>query len=121
MKVTLLVIGKTDKGYLKEGIDIFEKRLKRYIPYEMKVIPDIKNTKNLSEKEQKEQEGKKILEAIGNSDEMILLDDKGKQYTSIAYSEFMQSKMNLGIRNLFFVIGGPYGCLLYTSPSPRDA
>lgn len=109
MKVTFLVIGKTDQKYLQEGIKIFEKRLGHYLPYEMKIIPDIKNNRKLSENQQKEKEGELILQQVQNSDTLILMDERGEMYDSIQFSKFIEKKMVMGTRNLFFVIGGPYG------------
>ncbi|MCL3779776.1 23S rRNA (pseudouridine(1915)-N(3))-methyltransferase RlmH [Prolixibacteraceae bacterium JC049] len=109
MKITLLVIGKTDQKYLQEGIDIYTKRLKRYISFELKVIPDIKNSKNLSEGEQKQKEGKLILEQVQNGDDLILLDERGKEFTSPDFAQYLQKKMLASTRHLIFVVGGPYG------------
>ena len=109
MKICLLVIGKTDMKYLRDGIDEYEKRLKRYIPFELKVLPDVKNTKNLSEQVQKEKEAEMILEQLLPNDWVVLLDEKGKQYTSVEYSNYLSQKMLTGIKRLFFIVGGPYG------------
>lgn len=109
MKITLLVIGKTDQKYLKEGIEIYQKRLKRYISFDMKVIPDLKNSKNLSESEQKQKEGKMILDSLQPNDEVVLLDERGKEYTSPEFAQFLQKKMLASTRSLVFIIGGPYG------------
>ena len=123
VKIVVLAIGKTDESWVQEGIDKYSKRLKHYISFEFMIIPDLKNRKNLSESKQKEQEGKLILKQVHNTDTLILLDEKGKEFDSKSFSNFLQQKMNTGIKRLVFVIGGPYGfsCLLYTSPSPRDA
>jgi len=109
MKITLLVIGKTDKTFVKQAIDEYEKRLKHYIPFEMKVIPDIKNVKNLSESQQKIKEGEQILSQVKNGDFLILLDERGKSFSSVEFSDFLQKKMLTGIKNLLIVVGGPYG------------
>lgn len=109
MKVELLVIGKTDAEYLKTGIAEYEKRLTRYIPYEMTVIPDIKNSKNMSEAVQKEREGELILAQLQPSDFVLLLDERGKSYTSVKFASFLEQKMVAGIKRLVLVIGGPYG------------
>jgi len=109
MKITLITIGKTDSTYLKEGIEIYLKRLKHYIKFETKIIPDIKNTKNLSFEQQKQKEGDLILKEITQQDQIILLDERGKEYSSINFSAFLQKKMLEGVKNLVFVIGGPYG------------
>ncbi|MGL5683875.1 MAG: 23S rRNA (pseudouridine(1915)-N(3))-methyltransferase RlmH [Marinifilaceae bacterium] len=109
MKVCLLVIGKTDASFVKAGIEEYEKRLKRYISYEMKIIPDIKNSKNMTEEVQKNKEGELILEQFSTSDFVVLLDERGKEYSSVAFSQFMAQKMLSGTKRLVFVIGGPYG------------
>lgn len=109
MRIKLLVIGKTDDRNLNELISVYQKRLKHYISFQLEVIPDIKNSKNLSKDQQKEKEGELILSKIQNTDQMILLDEKGKEYKSLEFAQFLQKKMNSGIKQLVFVIGGPYG------------
>jgi len=109
MKIKLLAIGKTDDKNLILLIQTYENRLKHYIKFDLEIIPDIKNTKNISEKEQKEKEGQLILKKIRSDDNLILLDEKGQEFRSVDFSKFMQKKMNSGIRQLVFVIGGPYG------------
>lgn len=109
MKIELAVIGKTSIGYLKQGIDEYIKRLKHYVPFEIKYIDDIKNTKNISEDQQKRTEGAKILSLLDKSDFVVLLDEHGKEYTSIQYSSYIQKRMLSGAKKVVFVIGGPYG------------
>ena len=109
MKIKLLAIGKTDNKNLIQLIDEYQKRLKHYIKFELEIIPDIKNVKNLSESQQKEKEGDLILSKLQNTDQLVLLDDKGKDFTSIEFSKYLQKKMNSGIKQLVLVIGGPYG------------
>lgn len=109
MKICLLVIGKTDAVYIRDGIAEYEKRLTRYVPYEMKVLLDVKNAKNMSEAQQKEKEGEILLEQFQATDLIVLLDEKGKLYTSVEFSEFLAQKMLAGIKRLVFVVGGPYG------------
>ncbi|ADV47396.1 23S rRNA (pseudouridine(1915)-N(3))-methyltransferase RlmH [Cellulophaga sp. E16_2] len=109
MTIKLLAIGKTDSSHLSQLIEEYENRLKHYIKFDLELIPDIKNTKNLSEAQQKEKEGEAILKKITNTDVLILLDENGKQFTSIDFSNYLQKKMNSGIKQLVFVIGGPYG------------
>ncbi|MGE5944145.1 MAG: 23S rRNA (pseudouridine(1915)-N(3))-methyltransferase RlmH [Flavobacteriales bacterium] len=109
MTIKLLAIGKTDDKELKSLIDGYTKRLSFYINFQLDIIPDIKNVKNLSESQQKQKEGELILERINNTDVLILLDENGKQYDSVAFSEYLQKHMNSGIKQLVFVIGGPYG------------
>lgn len=109
MKIELAVIGKTSIGYLKQGIDEYIKRLKHYVPFEIKYIDDIKNTKNISEDQQKRTEGTKILSLLDKSDFVVLLDEHGKEYTSMQYSSYIQKRMLSGAKKVVFVIGGPYG------------
>ncbi len=109
MKIKLLTIGKTDNLHLQQLIDDYSKRLGFYISFEIQIIQDLKNTKSLSEIQQKEKEGTLLLKQIDPSDEVILLDENGKNYTSIGFSELLQKKLNSGIKNLLFIIGGPYG------------
>lgn len=109
MKIELLVIGKTDAEYLKSGIAEYEKRLTRYCPYEMCVIPDIKNSKSMSEAVQKEREGELILSHIQNSDFVVLLDEHGKSFSSVKFANYIEQKMVAGTKRLILVVGGPYG------------
>ena len=109
MKISLIVIGKTDEEYLQKGLEIFLKRIPHYIVFEMKIIADIKNSRNLSEEQQKEREGELILQQIISSDELILLDEQGLEASSIEFARFLEKRMLSGIKRLVFVIGGPYG------------
>ncbi|MBF0695481.1 MAG: 23S rRNA (pseudouridine(1915)-N(3))-methyltransferase RlmH [Flavobacterium sp.] len=109
MTIKLIAIGKTDSKPLQILIDDYTKRLSFYIKFELIVIPDIKNAKNMSESQQKEKEGELILTKTGISDQLILLDENGKSFSSIGFADEIQKKMNSGIKNLIFVIGGPYG------------
>ncbi|MDR1757300.1 MAG: 23S rRNA (pseudouridine(1915)-N(3))-methyltransferase RlmH [Culturomica sp.] len=109
MKICLLVIGKTDAEYIRSGVAEYEKRLGKYLPYEMKVLPDLKNSRNLTEAVQKEREGEAIIEQLQAGDHVVLLDERGESYTSVGFSEFLAQKILSGIRRLVFVIGGPYG------------
>jgi len=109
MTIKLLAVGKTDHKNLQQLIGEYENRLKHYIRFELEVIPDIKNSKNLSEKQQKEKEGELILKKTNPTDVVVLLDENGKQYSSVDFSNYLQKKMNSGIKQLVFVIGGPYG------------
>jgi 23S rRNA (pseudouridine1915-N3)-methyltransferase len=109
MTIKLLAIGKTDSRSLLQLISEYENRLKHYVKFELEIIPDIKNVKNLPEKQQKEKEGEAILKKLNPIDTLILLDENGKQYSSVDFSDFLQGKMNAGTRQLVLVIGGPYG------------
>lgn len=109
MKITLLAIGKTDNKELIALTETYIKRLGFYVSFDFEIIPDIKNAKNLSEMLQKQAEGDEILKRTVAADTLILLDEKGKKHTSEGFSEFLQKKMNSGLKNLVFIIGGPYG------------
>lgn len=109
MKIKLLCIGKTDNKQLRSLIDDYSKRLNHYIKFDIETIPDIKKAKHLSKAQQKEKEGAIILSKISPSDHLVLLDEKGKQFTSVDFSKFLQKKMNSGLKCLVLVIGGPYG------------
>lgn len=109
MQIKLLAVGKTDHTALQSLIEEYVKRLGFYIKFELEIIQDLKNTKSLSEASQKEKEGEMILKKIQASDALILLDENGKQYSSVDFSTYIQKKMNSGLKQLIFVIGGPYG------------
>ena len=109
MKIKLLTIGKTDDKNLLKLIETYQNRLKHYVKFEISIIPDIKNVKNLSEKQQKEKEGELILKQLQPTDELVLLDEKGKDFRSLEFAKYLQKKMNSGIKQLVIVIGGPYG------------
>lgn len=109
MKIKMLAIGATDVPYLQEGIDQYRKRLVHYIPVEMICIPDIRAGKSASPDHMKEQEGNLILRHLADADTAILLDERGKQMTSQAFSEYLQRTMNRGVRTLTFITGGAFG------------
>ena len=109
MNIRLIAIGKTDNKDLQSLINDYTKRLSFYVKFDLEIIPDIKNVKNLSEAQQKEKEGELILAKIGPTDQLILLDENGKTFSSVGFSDYLQKKMNAGIKTLVFVIGGPYG------------
>ena len=109
MEIKLIGIGKTDKTELDQLIKSYQNRLMHYVRFSFEIIPDLKNSKNLSEKLQKEKEGKIILSKISNSDRLILLDENGQEMNSVGFSNFLQKQMNSGLKRLVLVIGGPYG------------
>ena len=109
MNIKLIAVGKTDHKNLQLLIDEYQKRLSFYVKFDFEILADIKNVKNLSENQQKEKEGEIILSKIGSTDQLILLDENGKNYSSINFAGELQKKMNSGIKTLVFVIGGPYG------------
>ena len=109
MKIALLMIGKTDARYFAEAIDEYRQRLTHYVPFEMHVIPDIKNAKSLSESQQKEREGEMLLKVLQAGDYIVLLDERGKEMTSKQFASYLEKKMGSVSRRLVFIIGGPYG------------
>ncbi len=109
MKIALIVVGKTSQPYLTEGIDEYISRIKRYMPFELYVIPELKNTRNLTMEQQKNREGDAILKTLQHSDCVILLDEHGKELTSLQFAAYIEQKQQSSARRLVFVIGGPYG------------
>ena len=109
MKIVLITIGKTNEKYLIDGISNYQKRLKHYINFEMTEIVNIKNAKNLSETELMKKEGELIIKQIQSSDHLVLLDDKGKDFTSPKFAQKLQQWMLSGKKRLVFVVGGAYG------------
>lgn len=109
MKITLLTVGKTDKNWVKEGLDIYVSRLKHYIPFSVIEIPELKNVSALSKEQIKTKEGELILKNIRNTDDVILLDERGKEYSSMELAGIIRDKMTYGSRDIVYVIGGAYG------------
>ncbi len=109
MKITLLSIGKTEEKYLNEGIDIYLKRLKHYIKLEITELPELKNTKGLSQDQQKTREAELIMKKITSTDFVVLLDERGRELTSLQFADLLNKRMIASTQNLVFVIGGPYG------------
>ena len=109
MKVILLSVGKTDHPLLSEIIEDYQRRVNHYIPFEMKNVADPKNRKNLSEKEQKTEEAALLLKTLQPTDQVVLLDDKGKQFRSVEFASYIEKKSHTVARQLVFVVGGPYG------------
>jgi len=109
MKIRMVCIGKTGKSFLEEAEAYYTKRLKHYISFEKIQISDLKNAKKLSSEEIKEREGELILSKLAKNERVFLLDEKGKLFSSISFSAFMQQQFNQGGQCLTFVIGGPYG------------
>lgn len=109
MKITLLAIGKTNAKYLQEGIEQYTKRLSHYIPFKLKILPDVKTTKALTTDKQKEMEGEMFMSAIQQGDWVTLLDERGKEFTSRDFASYIDKKMITIPKNLIFIIGGPYG------------
>lgn len=109
MIIKIMAIGKTDDPKLESLTTMYLNRLQHYNRVEMEIIPDLKNSKNLGTSLQKQKEGELILKKINTADIVILLDEKGREFTSEGFSEFIQKKLNSGKKQLLFVIGGPYG------------
>ena len=109
MKISLFVVGKTNHNYLSPRIDDYTKRINHYIPFNIQYIADAKNTKNLSQAQQKQAEGQNLLNAFDKSDYVVLLDERGKEFTSKDFSSFIEKKMQTVAKRLVFVVGGPYG------------
>jgi 23S rRNA (pseudouridine1915-N3)-methyltransferase len=109
MKIVVLNMGRTGESFLKEGLTLYENRIRHYVPFEMVYLTEPRQSKNLSEKIQKENEGKIILSAISPYDYRILLDERGRQMGSAGFAGFLQQAMNRGTRTLSFIIGGPFG------------
>ena len=109
MKICFLLIGKTIEDYLKLGISIYEKRLKNYLSFDIKTLPELKKTAGLSFDQQKTMEGKVIMGSILPSDFVILLDEGGKEFTSTEFAFFLQKHMLQSTKSMIFVVGGPYG------------
>ncbi len=109
MKLSLYFTGKTSFDYLEKGISEYEKRIKRYIDFKIKIIKDVKTGKNIPVKIVKQKEGEQILKQLKTDDYLILLDEKGKQYTSREFAKLIDNKINTGTKHLVFLIGGAFG------------
>ena len=109
MKIVLLVVGKTVESYFIQGIEEYSKRLAHYVPFEIAVIPELRNTKSLSTDQQKEREADFILKSFLPGDYIVLLDEHGKESTSTQFASYLEKKMSNVAKRLIFVIGGPYG------------
>ena len=109
MNIRLLLVGKTEESYLKQGIQIYSDRLSHYCKFSIVEIPELKNAKALSREQIKEKEGELILKNITPADELILLDERGKMYTSVEWARQMEKKFLYSSRDITFVIGGSYG------------
>jgi 23S rRNA (pseudouridine1915-N3)-methyltransferase len=109
MKILLLVVGKTSQDFVEKGLNEFGGRLKHYLPFEIQVIPCMKNAKNLSFDQQKEKEGEWILKYIRQDDYVVLLDERGEEFTSLDFAEYLEKKMQTVPKCLVFVVGGAFG------------
>ncbi len=109
MKITLLTVGKTDKDWVRQGMDIYVSRLKHYIPFAVVEIPELKNVSALTKDQIKMREGELILKNIKPADDLILLDERGKEYTSVELAKVIQDKISYVGKDMVYVIGGAYG------------
>jgi len=109
VKITLIAVGKTEDKYLIEGIEKYLNRLKHYINFAIIIIPELKNTKSLTEAQQKDKEAALISKHISATDVVVLLDEKGKKYSSVAFAQYLNKQMIGSVQHLVFIIGGPYG------------
>ena len=109
MKMTLLTVGKTDIPWVREGLGMYVSRLKHYIPFELVEIPELKNVSSFSKEQIKTKEGELILKSLKSSDEVILLDEHGREYSSMEFARIMEERISRGSRDIVFVIGGAYG------------
>ena len=109
MSIDFLVVGKTDSAQVAELTRMYATRISRYIKFTLTELPDIRNSKNMSEDAQKRAEGEMILRQLSGDDYVVLLDDKGAQPTSLEFASWMQKRMNSGVKRVVFIVGGPYG------------
>lgn len=109
MKITLLTVGKTDKDWVRQGIDIYTTRMKHYFPFSIIEIPELKNVASLSEDQIKTKEGELILKNIKPTEDVILLDERGREFSSIEFAKVLQDKISYIGKDIVFVIGGAYG------------
>ena len=109
MKITLLTVGKTDKDWVRQGMDIYVSRLKHYIPFSVVEIPELKNVSAMTKDQIKAKEGELILKQVKPADDLILLDERGKEYTSVELAKVIQDKISYTGKDMVYVIGGAYG------------
>lgn len=108
MRITLIETGKTKDPFIREGVELFKKRVVRYVPFNIETLPDLKSSRNMTMKEVQEKEGAILLKRIKPSDYVILLDERGLEFHSIGFAEYLNS-LEGKVNQLLFVIGGPYG------------
>jgi 23S rRNA (pseudouridine1915-N3)-methyltransferase len=109
MNIELIVVGKTDSAEVESLISLYAKRINRYCKFAMTTIADVRNTRNMAPSRQKQLEGEAILKNIVDGDFLVLMDERGAQYTSIEFSQWLKKRMLSGVKRLVLVIGGPYG------------
>lgn len=109
MKITLLTVGKTDKDWVRQGMDIYISRMKHYFPFSVVEIPELKNVSSLSEEQIRTKEGELILKNIRPADDVVLLDERGREYSSVEFAKVLQDKISYTCKDIVFIIGGAYG------------
>ena len=109
MQIDLIVVGKTDSQEVASLVEMYAKRINHYCKFVITILPDLRNTKNLSARQQNKSEGDRILSMLTESDYVVLLDERGKEFRSMEFAEWVGKRMSSGLRRLVFVIGGPYG------------
>ncbi len=109
MKVSCWFIGKTAFPYLKEGMAVYEKRLGHYLPFESVILPDVKNAGKMKTEQLKKEEAKIVLSKVKSEDYLVLLDEKGRQYSSVEFAQFLEKRLQASHRRLIFLVGGAFG------------
>ena len=109
MHLRLLTVGKTDISWVKDGLDNYTARLRHYVPFEVVEIPELKGVSALSQDQIRQREGALILKALRPGDELVLLDERGREYRSVEFAQMLQKRLSAGGRDLVFAIGGAYG------------
>ncbi len=109
MNIELIVVGKTDSADIERLVEGYAKRIVHYCKFSITTLPDLRNTKSLSPKQQKMSEGEMILKQLSDSDYVVLLDERGAQYRSMEFAFWLQKRMNSGVKRLVFIVGGPFG------------
>ena len=109
MKISLVTVGKTDMKWVREGLDLYVSRLSHYVPFTLDEIPELKNAASLTREQVKEKEGELVLRQVAPGDAVVLLDERGKEYRSVEWAEWIRQRLARGGKSLVFVIGGAYG------------
>ena len=109
MKIVLMQTGKTTEKHIAEGVEVYSARIRKYSGFEIITLPDIKNARNMPEQEHKSREGKKIVASTGEGDFIVLLDEKGKEFSTVEFAEWMKKRLMSSSSRILFVIGGPWG------------
>lgn len=109
MKAALWWVGDTSFSYIKEGQDIYTKRLKHFLPFETQLIPDVKNAKSRTQEQLKKKEGEAILKKLDKGDCLLLLDERGKEFSSVKFAKYLENQLQMSHKRIIFLIGGAYG------------